>query len=109
MKMPIAIHKDPSSSYGVTIPDLRGCFSGGDTLDEAIKNAEVAIYQHVETMLKLGKVFDLKASAIEDLQGQEDYAGATWALVNVDLSKLSTKAQRINITLPSYVLTKIDS
>lgn len=31
MKYPIAIHKDKNSCYGVTIPDLPGCFSAGDT------------------------------------------------------------------------------
>lgn len=109
MKMPIAIHKDPGSSYGVTVPDIPGCFSGGDTLDEAIKNAGDAIYQHVGTMLELGQAVDLKASSIEDLSKDEDYAGAIWALVDVDLSKLCTKAERINITLPGYVLTQIDA
>lgn len=109
MKLPIAIHKDPDSAYGVIVPDVVGCFSAGETLDEAIKNAAEAIYLHIETTIELGESVDLKASSIEDLAGQDDYAGAIWALVDVDLSKLSTKAERINITLPSYVLTKIDS
>ena len=29
MRYPIVIHKDEGSSYGVTVPDLPGCFSGG--------------------------------------------------------------------------------
>ena len=28
MRYPIVIHKDENSSYGVTVPDLPGCFSG---------------------------------------------------------------------------------
>lgn len=39
MRYPIVIHKDPDSDYGVTVPDLPGCFSGGDTMDEAIEMA----------------------------------------------------------------------
>ena len=31
-----------------------------------------------------------------------------WALVTVDLSKLSGKAKRINITLPEHLLYQID-
>ncbi|MGA0846442.1 MAG: type II toxin-antitoxin system HicB family antitoxin [Luteolibacter sp.] len=27
------IHKDRDSDYGVTVPDLPGCFSAGDTAD----------------------------------------------------------------------------
>ena len=41
MRYAVVIHKDPGSSYGVTVPDLPGCFSGGD-LDEAFDNARTA-------------------------------------------------------------------
>jgi len=36
MKYPIVIHKDPKSDYGVTIPDLPGCFSAGSTIEEGL-------------------------------------------------------------------------
>lgn len=32
---PIIIHNDKDSDYGVTVPDLPGCFSAGTTPDEA--------------------------------------------------------------------------
>ena len=35
MRYPIVIHKDPESCYGVTVPDLPGCFSAGNTVEEA--------------------------------------------------------------------------
>ncbi len=42
MKYPIAIEPgDDKHAYGVVVPDLPGCFSGGDTLDEAMDNARV--------------------------------------------------------------------
>ncbi|MDI6026348.1 type II toxin-antitoxin system HicB family antitoxin [Corticibacterium sp. UT-5YL-CI-8] len=28
-------HKDPDSAYGVSFPDIPGCFSAGDSVDEA--------------------------------------------------------------------------
>jgi predicted RNase H-like HicB family nuclease len=87
MEMPIAIHKDRDSVYGVTIPDVPGCYSWGDTIDEAIKNAKEAIYSHLEVMAESGDVFDIKASKTEDLSKDEEYAGAIWALVDVDASK----------------------
>ena len=37
--------------YGVTVPDLPGCFSAGSTIDEAILNAEEAILTHIEGLL----------------------------------------------------------
>jgi len=48
MRYPVVIHKDQDSDYGVTVPDLPGCFSAGSTVDEAIDNAVEAIECHVE-------------------------------------------------------------
>ena len=45
---------------------------------------------------------------MEQYVSQEDYQGVTWALVEVDLSKLGGKTQRVNITLPEKILNKID-
>ena len=30
MRFPIVVHKDADSGYGVTVPDLPGCFSAGE-------------------------------------------------------------------------------
>jgi len=51
MKYPLIIHKDINSDYGVTIPDLPGCFSAGSTLEMAIENSEEAILTHIEGLL----------------------------------------------------------
>jgi predicted RNase H-like HicB family nuclease len=37
------VHEDRGSAVGVVFPDLPGCFSAGDTLDEAIDNAHEAL------------------------------------------------------------------
>ncbi|WP_301101676.1 type II toxin-antitoxin system HicB family antitoxin [Propionivibrio sp.] len=40
MRYPIAIEPgDETHAFGVAVPDLPGCFSAGDTLDEAIDSA----------------------------------------------------------------------
>lgn len=55
MFYPIAIEAgDHEHAYGVIVPDLPGCFSAGDTLDEAIKNAKEAITGHIELCVELG-------------------------------------------------------
>ncbi|MEW7983382.1 MAG: type II toxin-antitoxin system HicB family antitoxin [Candidatus Sedimenticola endophacoides] len=40
-----------NTAWGVVVPDLPGCFSAGDTLDEAIDNAKEAIELWLETVL----------------------------------------------------------
>ena len=42
------------------------------------------------------------------VQSNEDYADGLWALVDADVSKLSGKRVRVNITLPERVLAIVD-
>lgn len=109
MRYPIAIELgDAKSAYGVVVPDLPGCFSAGDTLDEAIVNAEEAILLYLEDALDEGRA-PPAASRLEVLQSKKEFRGWTWAVVDVDIAKLSTKAARINITIPDRLLNTIDN
>jgi predicted RNase H-like HicB family nuclease len=107
MRYPVVIHKDKSSDYGVTVPDLPGCFSAGETMEDAMTNVVEAIECHLEGLLFDGDVIP-EAQPVEGHQKNKKFAGGTWALVNVDLSKLASKAKRINITLPERVLALVD-
>jgi predicted RNase H-like HicB family nuclease len=52
MRYPIAVEVgDKRHAYGVVVPDLPGCFSAGDTLEEALTNAQEAILLHLEGLL----------------------------------------------------------
>jgi predicted RNase H-like HicB family nuclease len=108
MRFPVVIHKDKASDYGVTVPDLPGCFSAGDTVDDALSNAVEAIECHVEGLLIDGESIPAGGS-IEHHRRKRQFSGGIWALVDVDLSKLSGKAKRVNITLPERILAQIDS
>lgn len=108
MRYPIAIELGGTDhAYGVIVPDLPGCFSAGDTLDEAITNAEEAILLYLEDAVQEGEAPALP-SKLEDLRKEKTYKDWAWAVVDVDLSKLSTKAVRVNITLPDVLLHNID-
>ena len=107
MRYPVVIHKDEGSSYGVTVPDLPGCFSGGDTLDDAFDMAREAIVGHIETLLMDGHPIPENAS-LEMHQANQDYTEGIWGLVDVDVSKLSDKTVRVNVTMPARVLAIID-
>ena len=107
MRFPIVMHKDACSGYGVIVPDLPGCFSAGDTLDEAIGSAREAIACHVEGLLMDGEPVPPRLS-LEAHQANDDYRGGVWAIVHVDISRLSSKSRRINITLPERVLAIVD-
>ena len=107
MRYPIVIHKDPDSDYGVTVPDLPGCFSAGDTMDDAVDMAREAIIGHIETLLIDNQPIPDKLP-LEVHLADEYYADGIWALVDVDLSELSVEKVEVNITLPGPVLAMID-
>jgi len=107
MRYPVVIHKDTTSDYGVTVPDLPGCYSAGETMEDALGNVVEAIECHLEGLLFDGETIP-EAQPVETHQKNRDIAGGTWALVSVDLSKLASKAKRINITLPERVLALVD-
>ena len=108
MNYPIAIEQAPGKAYGVQFPDLPGCFSAGDTLDEAISNAAAAVAFHIEGLLDAGEKIPLPR-AIEGHSANPDYAGMIWAITSVDLAALSGKSKRLNISLPERVLRRIDA
>jgi predicted RNase H-like HicB family nuclease len=107
MRYPVVIHKDPESDYGVTVPDLPGCFSAGETLDEALNQVVEAIACHLEGLLMDGEPIPTPKT-IEYHQSNPDYQEGVWALVMVDITQLSGKTRRVNITLPERVLTLMD-
>lgn len=107
MIYPVVLHKDRTSDYGVTVPDLPGCFSAGRTIDEALEATREAIELHLEGLIDAGQPIPAPGS-IESHQAHPDYRDGTWALVPVDESSLRVKVVRINITLPERVLDAVD-
>jgi predicted RNase H-like HicB family nuclease len=108
MKFIIAIEPGTqTSAWGVAVPDLPGCFSAGDTLDEAMDNARQAIDQHVEIMIEDGAPIP-RARSLAVLQADPAYAGWVWAVVDVPVEKYLGPAEKINITVPRLVLARID-
>ncbi|WP_419715674.1 type II toxin-antitoxin system HicB family antitoxin [Dickeya chrysanthemi] len=93
MFYPIAIEAgDGTHAYGVTVPDLPGCFSAGDTLDEAIANARDAITGHIELLIEMGQ--DIPAvSSVGALAKSPEYIGCTWAVVDIDVTRNLRTAQ----------------
>ncbi len=53
----VAIVEDagPNNAIGVWFPDLPGCFSAGDDVDEALRNASDAIVVYAEALAREGR------------------------------------------------------
>ena len=109
MRYPIAIEPGTeATAFGVIVPDLPGCFSAGDTLDEALSNAEEAVAGWIDAALDAGEAIPTPSS-IETLRANPDYAGWIFGVVTVDPALLDDTTERINVTLPRRVLRRLDA
>jgi predicted RNase H-like HicB family nuclease len=108
MLYPIAVERGSDlEAFGVIVPDIPGCFSAGDSFEEALENIKEAIAGHLEILAEGGEDIPLASEAANFLDSA-DYKGMIWALVDVDVSRYLGKAEKINVTLPSRLIHLID-
>ena len=108
MLYPIAIEPgDETHAFGVVVPDIPGCFSAGDTLDEALANAREAIELHLEGLAEDNADIPV-AGTVAQHQANPEYAGWIWAVIDIDVTRYMGKAEKINITLPASLIRRID-
>jgi predicted RNase H-like HicB family nuclease len=109
MRYPIVIEPGTeTTAFGVVVPDLPGCFSAGDTLDEAITGAEEAAAAWIDTALDAGDAVPAP-STLEAVRQHPEYAGWTVGVIDVDPALLDDTVERVDITLPRRVLLRLDS
>jgi predicted RNase H-like HicB family nuclease len=107
MRFPVVLHTDDGDRYGVTVPDLPGCFSAGDSFDAALESAREAISLHLEGMSEDGEEIPLPRPIAEH-RANPDFESGVWAVVDVDTAPFEGADEKINITLPRRLLAKID-
>jgi len=104
------IHKDRDSVYGVSFPDIPGCFSAGDTIDAAVHNAVEALSGHVRFLEADGdpvpspRDFD---AIMADPALAEDREGAMTTVIPLVRDRGSST--RINVSLDLGLLEAIDA
>jgi predicted RNase H-like HicB family nuclease len=108
MRYPIAIEpRTERSDYGVVVPDLPGCFSAGETLEDAIAGAEEAGLAWIDAALDAGEAVP-PPSSLEAIRANPETAGWILSVVTIDPAALDDTAERVNITLPRRVLRRLD-
>lgn len=105
----IAISKDDGmNNYGGIIPDVVGCYTFGDSIDELLLESKSAIESHIETTLELGLPFDFKTTPIETLKNDPNYGDVlAWAFVAIDETAFD-KQVRFNVSWNEHLLKKVD-
>jgi predicted RNase H-like HicB family nuclease len=81
----IAISKgDDQQAWGAEVPDVPGCFSAGEDLDNVIAMAREAIEGHLEILYEDGDPIP-SAKEVTLHAANPKYAGCTWALVDIEI------------------------
>jgi predicted RNase H-like HicB family nuclease len=99
------VHKEKDCAFGVHFPDLPGCFSAADVIEDIIPNATEALalwFEDADAGAEPQSVEAVRELAAEDLA-----EGAF--LVMVPWIGRSAGPQRVNISLDRSMLAAIDS
>jgi predicted RNase H-like HicB family nuclease len=105
------IEKEPVSAFGVWFPDIEGCFSAGDSLEEAVANAATALRQHTEALESAGRHVSVSRS-VDDVLRDKDVKAALKrgaVLFAVPLLADAGRTVRINISLDKGLVDQIDA
>lgn len=90
--------------FSVFFPDLPGCISAGDTIDEALRNSQEALGLHLWGMLEYGE--DIPSpTPYEKIPNDPEVQEAARALVPADVAG---KTIRLNISLDEGVVSLAD-
>lgn len=109
MRYPIVIEPGTdTTAFGVIVPDLPGCFSAGDTLDDALIGAEEAAAAWIDASLDSGRAIP-GPSSLDALRANPAYAGWAFGVISLDPALFDDTVERVNITLPRRVLRRLDA
>ncbi|MFW8566933.1 type II toxin-antitoxin system HicB family antitoxin [Orrella sp. 11846] len=106
MLYPIFVHQDDKSAYGASFPDIPGCFTAADNIQDLPRSAQEAIETH------FGADDDPIPEPSSPFQwiNHPDYQdGGFWMLVDIDISQVRSRAVRLNISLPENQVQRIDA
>lgn len=101
---PAIIKQEENQIYSVIFPDLVGCFSQGDTFEDAFIKAQEALaiyyHEHKGNIPSASSILDIKKSISNSIV----------QMVSVDLNtyvlrKISTKAVKKTLTIPEWLDT----
>jgi predicted RNase H-like HicB family nuclease len=101
------VQQEGDSAYGIWFPDLAGCFSAADTLEELRGNAIEAVALYLEDQES-----HPAARNIEDIRRDTDVASDLSAgafLYGVPVVKFTGRTVKANITLDAGLLQAVDA
>lgn len=104
MLYPLYVHHEVGTAFGGTFPDFPGCFTAADELADLPRMAQEAVEVFFE-----GENAEIPPpSDIVRWKGLAGYKNGFWLMVDIDLAQINAKALRLNVSLPSHLVQRID-
>lgn len=102
---PVCFYKEDEGGYSVEVPDLKGCYTQGETLEEAIEMAQDAALGWILTSIEENEEIP-KASQIQDIKITNKNGFVS--LVLLDLEKYtqkygSRKSVKKTLSIPEWL------
>ena len=94
---PAIFHKE--GSYWVEFPDLDGCVTDGDSLEEAMENAQESMGLYLAALLEEGQVLP-DASDIREIKSEDV---VSYVSVDVNKYRRSTRAVKKTLSIPEWL------
>lgn len=97
---PAIFHKE-DGAYWAEFPDLEGCQTYGETVEEVLKNAQEALQGHTLVLLENGDKLPSPSDIMNIKTGDNNFV----SLVQTDLSPYlnSNKAVKKTLTIPEWL------
>lgn len=94
---PAVFHKE--ESYWVEFPDLDGCVTDGDSLEEAMENAQESMGLYLAALLEEGQSLP-DASDIREIKSEDV---VSYVSVDVNKYRRSTRAVKKTLSIPEWL------
>ncbi len=108
MQYPICIEwGDENTAVGIQIPDIPGAVTAGDTFEEAYSAAIEVAHIMLEEIASSGQAIPMPTNAAEH-RGNPDFADMGWGMLEIDITPYLGKTEKVNVTLPGFVIQQID-
>ena len=106
--------ENDSCAWGIEVPVFEriglGCTSAADKEGDILNQATSAILTMAEVAMEQGILLDELAEPYHDYSKDENYSHCSrWIALDIDLSAISDKQQRLNISLSQALIARIDA
>lgn len=99
------VEEAQDGGYGVSFPDLPGCVSGGDDMDDAVKNAAEALSLHLDGLIEDGDALP-DARTLDQVDNDLGKPAGRFVYASVS-AEIEDDSERVNVYLPKTLLAQI--